>query len=67
MLVEGQLAGDPNQGFSVLTFINFLVMQEMAGIAEHNFQQERITTRIRALYNLFADGVAAALHDQGAR
>jgi AcrR family transcriptional regulator len=65
MLVEGQLAGDPDQGFSVLTYINFLVMQEMAGIAEQNFQKERITARIRALYNLFADGVAAALHDQG--
>lgn len=67
MLVEGQLAGNPGQGFAVLTYINFLVMQEMAGIAEHNFRQERIITRIRTLYNLFADGVAAAFHDQGAK
>ena len=66
MLVEGQLAGNPDQGFAVLTYINFLVMQEMAGIAEHNFRKERIITRIRTLYNLFADGVAAALYDQGA-
>ncbi len=62
MLVEGQLAGDPHQGFSVLTYINVLVMQEMSGIADHNRRQDRIIPLIRDLYHLFAGGVASALH-----
>jgi len=69
MLVDGRLAGDPHQGFSVLTYINVLVMQEMSGIADYNLRQDRIISRIRDLYRLFANGVSSALHhktDQGA-
>lgn len=66
MLVEGQLAGDPHHGFSVLTYINFLVMQEMSGMAEHNLRKDRIIVRIRELYHLFADGIASALPDHEA-
>ncbi len=61
MLVEGQLAGDPHQGFTVLTYINVLVMQEMSGIADHHRRQDRIIPLIRNLYHLFANGVVSAL------
>tara|TARA_B100000614_G_C14523941_1_gene483780 strand:- start:303 stop:1544 length:1242 start_codon:yes stop_codon:yes gene_type:complete len=66
MLVEGQLAGDPENGFAILTFINFLVMQELGNLDVRTARPDRLVDRIRGLFHLFADGAIPTLESNGA-
>lgn len=65
MLVAGQLAGDPDNGFAVLTFITFLVMQELDAIDITTLRTDRLVERVRALFRIFATGVIPILETDG--
>ncbi|MFP4209860.1 MAG: TetR/AcrR family transcriptional regulator [Alkalispirochaeta sp.] len=57
MLIDGDLAGSPDDAFGVLQFVHFLVMQEVSeGNLENAGERER-RDRIRRLFRRFTGGV----------
>jgi len=57
MLIDGDLAGSPDDAFGVLQFVHFLVMQEVSEEDLENAGEMERRLRIRRLFHRFTDGV----------
>lgn len=64
MLIGGQLAGDPDEAFAILTFINFVLMQNLAHDVARDADAAEVLASARRTYQLFAGGAQRVLSPQ---
>lgn len=57
MVVNGQIAADPIEAFSLIGFIRFLIMQEL-NLMEKPIKRDACLATVRELYTLFSRGLA---------
>jgi AcrR family transcriptional regulator len=65
MVGEGQLVGSPDDGFAILTFISYLVMQELTIGKARLLSRDRLLARMWALFQLFSGGIGSTTGTHG--
>jgi AcrR family transcriptional regulator len=65
MVGEGQLVGSRDDGFAILTFISYLVMQELTVGKARLLSRDRLLARMWALFQLFSGGIGSTTGTHG--
>lgn len=67
MIMDGQISDSRQNGFAILTFINFFSMRELARLKLEATARPHLLASIRSMYRLFADGLVPVLANEASR